>query len=70
MAASASRWPAISAMSASNRHALMTMIAYAVLQSRRLKAAVRKTKKRRTTAATDHAGNSKRDPQSQRAAPV
>jgi SRSO17 transposase len=35
-----------------HRHALMTMIAYAFLQSRRLKAAGRKKKSRRPTAAT------------------
>jgi SRSO17 transposase len=51
-----------------HRHALMTMIAYAFLQSRRLKAAGRKKKNRRTAAATDHAGNQKRDPQSLRTA--
>ena len=38
-----------------HRHALMTMIAYAFLQSRRLKAAGRKKKKPRTTATTNHA---------------
>ena len=38
-----------------HRHALMTMIAYAFLQSRRLKAAGRKKKKPRTTAASNHA---------------
>ncbi len=53
-----------------HRHALMTMIAYAFLQSRRLKAAGRKKKNRRTTAAADHAGNQKRDPQSLRTAPA
>ncbi len=51
-----------------HRHALMTMIAYAFLQSRRLKAAGQKKKDRGNTAATDHAGNQKRDPQSLRAA--
>jgi len=40
-----------------HRHALMAMIAYAFLQSRRLKAAGRKKKSRRTAAATDHAGD-------------
>ena len=40
-----------------HRHALMTMIAFAFLQSRRLKAAGRKKKSRRTTAATEHAGH-------------
>ncbi len=38
-----------------HRHALMTMIAYAFLQTRRLKAAGRKKKSRRATAATEHA---------------
>jgi SRSO17 transposase len=38
-----------------HRHALMTMIAYAFLQSRRLKAAGRKKKSRRPAAATEHA---------------
>jgi SRSO17 transposase len=47
-----------------HRHALMTMIAYAFLQSRRLKAARRKKKNRGSTAPTDHAGNQKRDPKS------
>jgi SRSO17 transposase len=47
-----------------HRHALMTMIAYAFLQSRRLKAAGRKKKNRGATAPTDHAGNQKRDPKS------
>ncbi|MFD1984520.1 IS701 family transposase [Mesorhizobium newzealandense] len=40
-----------------HRHALMTMIAYAFLQSRRLKAAGRKKKSRRTTATTEHASH-------------
>lgn len=39
-----------------HRHALMTMIAYAFLQTRRLKAAGREKKNPRTAAATDHAG--------------
>jgi SRSO17 transposase len=39
-----------------HRHALMTMIAYAFLQSRRLKAAGRKKNSRGTAAATEHAG--------------
>jgi SRSO17 transposase len=39
-----------------HRHALMTMIAYAFLQSRRLKAAGRKKKNRRAAAATEPAG--------------
>ncbi|KAB2723317.1 IS701 family transposase [Brucella anthropi] len=38
-----------------HRHALMTMIAYAFLQARRLKAAGRKKKSRRPTATTEHA---------------
>jgi SRSO17 transposase len=38
-----------------HRHALMTMIAYAFLQSRRIKAAGRKKKNPRTTATTNHA---------------
>lgn len=38
-----------------HRHALMTMIAYAFLQSRRLKAAGREKKSLRTTPATNHA---------------
>jgi SRSO17 transposase len=38
-----------------HRHALMTMIAFAFLQSRRLKAAGRKKKSRGTAATTDHA---------------
>ena len=38
-----------------HRHALMTMVAYAFLQSRRLKAAGRKKKKGRPTAATEPA---------------
>ena len=40
-----------------HRHALMTMIAYAFLQSRRLKAAGRKKKNRRTATATEHASH-------------
>ncbi len=40
-----------------HRHALMTMIAYAFLQSRRLKAAGRKKKSRRTAATTQHASD-------------
>ena len=38
-----------------HRHALMTMIAYAFLQSRRLKAAGRKKKSLRSAATTEHA---------------
>src|ERR1700712_3103363 len=40
-----------------HRHALMTMIAYAFLQSRRLKAAGRKKKSRRAATTTQHAGH-------------
>lgn len=40
-----------------HRHALMTMIAYAFLQSRRLKAAGRKKKSLRTATTTQHAGH-------------
>ena len=40
-----------------HRHALMTMIAYAFLQSGRLKAAGRKKKSRGTAATTEHAGD-------------
>ena len=40
-----------------HRHALMTMIAYAFLQSRRLKAAERKKKSRGSATATEHAGH-------------
>jgi SRSO17 transposase len=40
-----------------HRHALMTMIAYAFLQSRRLKAAGRKKKNRGTATTTEHAGH-------------
>src|SRR5271156_1393903 len=40
-----------------HRHALMTMIAYAFLQSRRLKAAGRKKKSRRTATPAQHAGH-------------
>jgi SRSO17 transposase len=46
-----------------HRHALMTMIAYAFLQSRRLKAAGRKKKSLRTAAATEHAGRQASHPQ-------
>lgn len=51
-----------------HRHALMTMIAYAFLQSRRLKAAGRKKKSRRTAASTEHAGYQAGDPQPLRTA--
>src|SRR5271168_1234297 len=53
-----------------HRHALMTMIADAFLQSRRLKAAGRKKKSRGTAAATEHAGNQASDPQSLRTPPT
>ena len=45
-----------------HRHAVMTMIAYAFLQSRRLKAAGRKKKNHRTAATTKHAGRQASDP--------
>jgi SRSO17 transposase len=45
-----------------HRHALMTMIAYAFLQSRRLKAAGRKKKSLGTATTTKHAGHQARDP--------
>jgi SRSO17 transposase len=45
-----------------HRHALMTMIAYAFLQSRRLKAAGRKKKNLRTATTTKHAGHQASDP--------
>jgi SRSO17 transposase len=51
-----------------HRHALMTMIAYAFLQSRRLKAARRKKKSHRSTAATQHAGHQASYPRSLRTA--
>jgi len=51
-----------------HRHALMTMIAYAFLQSRRLKAAGRKKKSLRTTATTEHAGYQASDPRPLRTA--
>jgi SRSO17 transposase len=51
-----------------HRHALMTMIAYAFLQSRRLKAAGRKKKSRRTAATTQHASHQASHPRSLRTA--
>jgi SRSO17 transposase len=51
-----------------HRHALMTMIAYAFLQSRRLTAAGRKKKSLRSTAATEHAGHQTSHPRPLRAA--
>jgi SRSO17 transposase len=53
-----------------HRHALMTMIAYAFLQSRRLREAEGEKKSRGTTAATEHAGNQERHPQPLRTAPA
>ena len=50
-----------------HRHALMTMIAYAFLQSRRLQAAGRKKKNRRTAATTEHAGHQASHPRPLRA---
>jgi SRSO17 transposase len=46
-----------------HRHGLMTMIAYAFLQSRRLTAAERKKKSLRSTATTQHAGHQTSHPQ-------
>src|SRR5277367_4023321 len=51
-----------------HRHALMTTIAYAFLQSRRLKAAGRKKKNRGTTATTEHARHKASHPQPLRTA--
>lgn len=51
-----------------HRHALMTMIAYAFLQSRRLKAAGRKKKSPRTAATAQHAGHQASHPRSLRTA--
>jgi len=53
-----------------HRHALMTMIAYAFLQSRRLKAAGRKKKSHRTAAKTKHAGHQASHPRSPRTPPA
>jgi SRSO17 transposase len=49
-----------------HRHALLTMIAYAFLQSRRLKAAGRKKKSRGTATTTEHAGYQASHPRSLR----
>jgi hypothetical protein len=49
---------------------LMTMIAYAFLQSRRLKAAGRKKKSLRTATSTEHAGNQASHPRSLRKTPT
>jgi SRSO17 transposase len=46
-----------------HRHALMTMIAYLFLQSRRLKAAGRKKKSRGSAATAKHASHQAGDPQ-------
>ena len=51
-----------------HRHALMTMIAYAFLQSRRLKAAGRKKKSRGTAATTEHASHQASHPRPLRTA--
>ncbi len=51
-----------------HRHALMTMIAYAFLQTRRLKAAGRKKKSRGTSATTQHASDQAGHPQPLRTA--
>jgi SRSO17 transposase len=51
-----------------HRHALMTMIAYAFLQSRRLRAAGRKKKSRGAAATTEHAGHQASYPRSVRTA--
>jgi len=51
-----------------HRHALMAMIAYAFLQSRRLKAAGRKKKSRRTATTTQHAGHQTSHPRPLRTA--
>src|SRR5437762_13958044 len=49
-----------------HRHALMTMIAYAFLQHRRLKTARRETKNQRTAAATHLASGTSRHPRNNR----
>jgi len=53
-----------------HRHALMTMIAYAFLQSRRLKAAGGKKKSPGTASATDHAGHQASHPRHLRTVPA
>jgi SRSO17 transposase len=53
-----------------HRHALMTMIAYAFLQSRRLKAAGRKKKNLRTATTTEHAGHQASHPRTLRTTPT
>src|ERR1700686_230506 len=52
-----------------HRHALMTMISYAFLQSRRLKAAGRKKKNLRTATTAEHAGHQASDPRPLRTTP-
>ena len=52
-----------------HRHALMTMIAYAFLQSRRLKAAGGEKKSRRATPATEHASHQASYPRPNRSTP-
>jgi SRSO17 transposase len=49
-----------------HRHALMTMIAYAFLQHRRIAAARRKKKNQRATASADLAGRATRHPRTHR----
>jgi SRSO17 transposase len=49
-----------------HRHALMTMIAYAFLQHRRLAAARREKKNQRATASADFAGRAPRHPRTHR----
>jgi SRSO17 transposase len=49
-----------------HRHALMTMIAYAFLQYRRLKSAKREKKNQRATAPTNLAGGASRHPRTHR----
>src|SRR5262249_4493846 len=51
-----------------HRHALMTMIAYAFLQHRRLATARREKKNRRAAASTDLAGRAPRHPRTHRSA--
>lgn len=53
-----------------HRHALMSMIAYAFLQSRRLKAAGRKKKTRRTASKTEHASRQASHPRPLRPDPA
>ena len=53
-----------------HRHALMTMIAYAFLQYRRLKAARREKKNQRAPASTNLAGRAPRHPRTHRSATI